>query len=144
MKSVHSRVFLDTNPIIYLLDGIQPYAQKTLAFIKDCISCGGEFYTSTITDAEFLIKPFQKGDMNAVATYREFLAQLDVLKVFINDEIAESAARIRCEYDGIKLADALQIAAAVSCGCDAFLTNDAQLRQIRGLDVLFLSELQHR
>ena len=45
------KVFIDTNPLIYLVGGQEPYHSKVLNFLSDCIDEEAEFYTSTITDA---------------------------------------------------------------------------------------------
>jgi uncharacterized protein len=44
------------------------------------------------------------------------------------------AAEIRAAH-GFKTPDALHLAAAVECGCAAFLTNDVQLTRFPGLAV---------
>ena len=64
-----------------------------------------------------------------------------IKRVFISEQIAERAAKIRAKYTDIKLADALQIAASLDCNCDVFLTNDKQLKQITEVDVVYLGDL---
>ena len=49
------KVFIDTNPLIYLVAQQEPFYSKVVKFMTDCIADDDEFYTSTITDAEFLI-----------------------------------------------------------------------------------------
>ena len=51
----------------------------------------------------------------------------------VNEAIARKAAQIRADYKDFKAMDALQLAAAECNGCDAFLTNDKQLRQYKAL-----------
>jgi predicted nucleic acid-binding protein len=43
---------------------------------------------------------------------------------------------------GVKTPDSLQLAAATSAGCTAFLTNDRSIPAIRGLRVLQLGDYQ--
>ncbi|MBR1615756.1 MAG: hypothetical protein IJ673_09795 [Treponema sp.] len=52
------RIFIDTNPLIYLLDNISPYQITVRNFFIEKKQRNAEFYTSTITDAEFFVKPF--------------------------------------------------------------------------------------
>jgi predicted nucleic acid-binding protein len=59
----------------------------------------------------------------------------------IDREIAERAAHIRATYN-IRIPDALQLGAALSAGCEAFLTNDHDLRRVTDLRVLVLEELE--
>jgi predicted nucleic acid-binding protein len=57
------------------------------------------------------------------------------------DAVAESAAELRARYN-LSLTDAFQIAAALSAGCDAFLSNDTALKRVTEFRVLVLDELQ--
>ena len=136
------RIFLDTNPIIYLLNNVQPYSQLVRNFLvshKDT-----EFYTSTITDVEFLVMPYREHDFATVRSYVNFVKSLNILKCFVTDKIADRAARIRSEFSGIKLGDSLQLAASIECNCTCFLTNDAQLRQVAEANVVYIGELSEK
>ncbi len=48
---------------------------------------------------------------------------------------------LRARY-GVTLADALQLACALTAGCDVFLTNDERLRRVSEISVLLVSELE--
>lgn len=135
------KVFIDTNPLIYLTGMQEPYYEKVLNFFADCITEDAEFYTSTITDAEFLIKPFADNNIKQIENYKQCLKRLGVLKIFINEQIAEKAALLRAKYTNIKLADALQLAASIDCNCDIFFTNDKQLKQVTEAKVMYLGDL---
>lgn len=135
------RVFIDTNPLIYLLGKQELYYTKVLKFMSDCIDEDAEFYTSTITDAEFLVKPYEDKDLNQIHKYKNYLSSLEFLKCFINEQVAEKAAQLRVDYPSVKLGDALQMAASIGCNCDIFLTNDKQLKQVNEANVLYLGDL---
>lgn len=55
-------------------------------------------------------------------------------------QVGETAARLRADYN-LRLPDSLQLAAALTHGCDTFLTNDAQLKRVIELQVLVLDDL---
>jgi predicted nucleic acid-binding protein len=57
------------------------------------------------------------------------------------DAVAERAAEVRAHYN-LKLADSFQIAAVIAAGCDAFLTNDSDLKRVSGITILALDELE--
>ncbi len=135
------KIFIDTNPLIYLVSGQEPYCKKVMNFMSDCIENDCEFYTSTITDAEFLTKPFLRNDFEQVRKYKTYIVQLDFLKCYINESVAENAARLRVKYPEIKLADALQLASSIECNCDIFFTNDKQLKHVKEANVLYLGNL---
>ena len=66
---------------------------------------------------------------------------MEIEVVSIDTEIAEQAARIRAQFKGFKAMDSLQIATAVMTGCEAFFTNDKQLRQEKSLPCLTMDDL---
>ena len=49
--------------------------------------------------------------------------------VLIDEDIGNLAAQMRARYN-LSLTDALQIATAIQSNCDAFLTNDLQLKRV--------------
>lgn len=61
----------------------------------------------------------------------------------ISEIIAETAARLRGRYLFLKMADALQVAAALIVGADLFLTNDKQLKQLTEIPVAVLDDYRH-
>lgn len=61
--------------------------------------------------------------------------------VTISEAIAVDAARLRATYN-VTLADALQLATAVAARCDAFLTNDKQLKRVPDIRILVVEELR--
>ena len=135
------KVFIDTNPLIYLVAQQEPFYSKVVKFMSDCIAEDAEFYTSTITDAEFLVKPFEDKDNEQVERYRDYLKRLEFVKCFISEQIGERAAKIRADYHDIKLGDALQMAASLDCNCDVFFTNDKQLKRVTEAHVVYLGDL---
>ncbi len=140
-EQLAKKVFIDTNPIIYLVSQQEPFYSKVVKFMSDCIADDAEFYTSTITDAEFLVKPFEDDDEKQIENYRNLLTSLEFLKCFINEQVGERAARIKAKYHNIKLGDALQLAASIDCNCDIFLTNDKQLKQVTEAKVSYIGDL---
>ena len=134
-------MFLDTNPIIYFLGNISPFAIKVRQFILNAKVSNVKLCTSTITDAEFIVKPLSEQQFDKISLYNRFLDSLSVYKRSIDERVATRSAEIRAKYKGIKLADALQLAAAIETGCDTFLTNDKQLKQVSEINVVLLEDL---
>ena len=58
----------------------------------------------------------------------------------IDSVVAERAAELRAQFT-LRTPDALQIASALSANCEAFLTNDRQLRRVNALRILMLDDL---
>ncbi len=137
MKSI----FFDTSPLIYYLDGFEPYASKVEKFMLSAMDEKAFLYTSTITDTEYFVYPYREKDFVKIIGYKSFLQNAHFLKISVGEDIAEKAAQIRAKYQGIKTADSLQLASAIVYECDVFLTNDKQLRQVEEISVLLVDDL---
>ena len=81
------RIFIDTNPIIYLLDKVPPFFSKVASYLLAKKRNGAEFYTSAITDAEFMVKPIMENQAEKVALYHGFLHDFDFLTSYINESV---------------------------------------------------------
>jgi predicted nucleic acid-binding protein len=95
----------------------------------------------SVTVAECLVGALQMSLTDLEQAYVAIFKSDDVLFVENTLTISQEAARIRVQYN-LRLPDALQIAAAMDAGCQAFLTNDAQLKRIAELNILLVSELE--
>ncbi len=98
--------------------------------------------TSAITLVEVLARPIQLGEDELVERYKALLTEGEYFElVEIDNEIAGEAARLRAKYQ-LRTPDAIQVAAALISGCEAFLTNDIRLRKISELSILILDEME--
>jgi predicted nucleic acid-binding protein len=57
----------------------------------------------------------------------------------IDEVVADKAAELRARYN-LTLTDAFQLAVAIRAECDAFLTNDSDLKRVKEIPVIVLSE----
>jgi len=123
-----SRLFLDTAPVIYFVernpefvDRVDPVFERLESEIRAVVGA--------VTVSECLVGALRLGLTDLEQVYLNIMAREDVLFVESTLAIARKAARIRFQYN-LQLLDALQIAAAIASGCQAFLTNDAQLKRV--------------
>ena len=136
----YKRIFLDTAPIIYFVEKKPGFYEKVSDLLIS--NADADYFTSVITVAEYFPYPLQQPNCEElVREFNEFIEQAEISVVNIDREIAMEAARIRAEYKAFKMMDSLQLAAALACGCDLFLTNDKQLRQFGRFPCLTLEEL---
>jgi predicted nucleic acid-binding protein len=134
-------LFLDTSPIIYHVEGnpaYQPLTDQVFQTIQAGILSA---VTSSITLSECLVHPYRRGDMALAQKFRNVITAGANTRYVGVDSVAEQAAEVRARYN-LKLADSFQIAAAVTAGCDAFLTNDAALKRVSEITILVLDELE--
>ncbi|MBD3305299.1 PIN domain-containing protein [candidate division KSB3 bacterium] len=132
----------DTSPFIYFVEE-QPNYLDVMREIIRRIDKGILFgYSSVITLTEVLVQPKKLGKTTLEQEYRALLQQsrnFDLVR--IHETIAEEAAALRARY-AIRTPDALQIAAAIEAGCQAFLTNDKRLQSISELTILLLDDIE--
>jgi predicted nucleic acid-binding protein len=137
-----TRLFLDTAPVIF-------YVERNPAFIAvvdlvfDRIDAGTlQAVTSPVTLAECLVVPLRLGKMQLQQDFTDLIVSgANVTFVPLDAAIGQQAAELRARYN-LRLGDALQIAAALAAGCDAFLTNDLGLKRVQEIAVIVVVELQ--
>ena len=135
------RLFLDIAPIIYYVENHPNYYELTQVIfdgIDEGLLLG---VTSPITLSECLVYPYKLG---LIALAQDFIYLIvdgeNINFVLIDEDIGNLAAQMRARYN-LSLTDALQIATAIQSNCDAFLTNDLQLKRVNELSILVISEL---
>ena len=141
MKTDFNNIYLDTSPIIYMLEDVKPYSIRVHDFVISHFRNNVMFTTSTITNIEYLVIPYRIQDYQKIIEFERFKKTLKMRVIAADDAITKQAAQIRAKYSGIKSMDALQLASAIMSGCDVFLTNDKQLRQIEEIQVLLVDDL---
>lgn len=129
-----ARVFVDTAPIIYVLEDRAPHAAR-FAGLFDA-AARGELHVviSPVTLAEVLVGPLQAGQEALAQRYERALGVFE--GVPITSAVAAQAARLRVRYR-LKLPDALQLACALAAGVQAFVTHDRDYAAVQGLPMLW-------
>jgi predicted nucleic acid-binding protein len=135
------RVFLDTAPVIYHVEGTPAYQPLTDWVFRELQAGAFAAAASPITLAECLVQPFRRADVALVQLFRRAILTTRGLSYVSLDACADRAADLRAKYR-LALPDAFQIAAALAAGCDAFLTNDLGLKRVTELPILVLDELE--
>ena len=136
----YKKVFLDTTPLIYFLDDDIHFGLKTRQIFEEILYNDRLLLTSVLTCMEYLVHPYRTNNQAKIKACADFLNDCHIPVLSINLEIATRAAQIRAEYKDFKSLDALQLATACVYGCDAFLTNDKQLRQFREIHCLTIDD----
>ena len=108
-------LYLDTNILIYLLEGHEAYAEAVASMLGEYTSSGSLLVTSTITITEFLAGTDSIG--------LSVLRQIPRLQFIVLDELlAERAALLKIK-EGLQIGDAIHLATAIQQEAD-FFTND--------------------
>lgn len=135
-------VALDTAVFIYYIERRLEYAAAVVPIFQAYGRGEIEIVTSSITLLEVLVKPYRAADPKLALDYEDILTRSDGLRMIDVDRgQLMFASRLRAHH-GLKTPDALQIAAALTAGCSAFITNDKRLPDIPGLSIIQLRDLQ--
>ena len=137
-----SRVFLDTAPVIYYVEKNPKYFDVVNRIFEGIDAGEWEAITTPVTLAESLVVPCRQGQTKLQKDFSDLIARgANTTCLSIDAFIGREAAKLRAKYN-LTLTDAIQAAAALQGGCDAFLTNDRDLRKVGELVVLVLDDLE--
>jgi predicted nucleic acid-binding protein len=75
---------------------------------------------------ECRVKPLREGNPNLLKDYDDYFEEAVAEIAPLSREVMDRATEIRAKY-GFKTPDAIHLAAAVTSGCEVFLTNDHRL-----------------
>jgi predicted nucleic acid-binding protein len=133
-------VALDTAPFIYFMEEHPSYL-RVVQPLFEAIDVGRwQAVTSTVTLLETLVVPYRVGNGALADQYEALLTRGRNLRlVELDRPLLRTAALLRAR-SGMKTPDALQVAAALTTGCTAFITNDRRLLPPPGLAVLNLKD----
>jgi predicted nucleic acid-binding protein len=131
-------VFLDTNIVIYVVEGHPVFGPRARVRLASAQAAGDVLMISDLTRMECLVGPLRSGNAALEAQFRTFFAAAGVQVVPITAAVCDRAAHLRATTS-FKPMDALHLAAAVEHGASVFLTNDTRLSSFTGLTVEVLA-----
>ncbi len=121
------RLYLDTAPVIYVVEQVPDFSEKILHYIQKPDT---ELVVSDLTWMECRVKPLTENKETLLADYDKFFSQSVIEIVELSRRVLERAAHIRSQYN-IKTPDAIHLGAAIISKCDIFLTNDRRLERFK-------------
>lgn len=131
---------LDTPAFIYFIEEHPEFLPLVKPIFEDADRGDREIVTSALTLLEVLVVPYRAGDQPLAERYEALLTgSRGVRLVELNRPRLRTAAQLRALH-GVRTPDALQLAAAFSHRCTAFVTNDRRLPSISGLKILQLRD----
>ena len=136
-----SRIFLDTNFFIYLIQGKGSQSIRTKYLLNAFSMRRDEILTSVMTVGEILVVPMREGDRALAHRYRKILHSPGITVLPFLEDAAEVFAKIRVDKS-IKPPDAIHLATAAIAGCDLFLTNDERLMKITVPGIHFITSFE--
>ena len=119
------RVYLDTAPLIYLVENVMPEAPLVVARLAQP---GVTQLCSELTRLECRVKPLKDGETALLTAFDTYFAEIVTAIIPLSRQVIDQATELRAKYR-FKTPDTIHLAAAIVSKCDLFLTNDRQLTQ---------------
>jgi len=114
------RLYLDTAPVIYVVEQVLPFFPVVDARLS---ASGMVLVASDLTRMECRVKPVREEKTDLLKDYDDFFSSAVTEIVVLSREVIDRATEIRARHR-FKTPDAIHLAAAVVTHCAVFLTND--------------------
>ena len=114
--------YLDTAPIIYLVENIAPWEPSVRAFLaREQVRPR----MSVLPRLECRVQPLREGNTALQEDYEKFFASLPGGLLSLDSRFFEKATDLRARHN-FRTPDALHLAAAIVGECQMFLTSDTR------------------
>jgi predicted nucleic acid-binding protein len=131
---------VDTAIFIYFIEEDERFLALVAPLFAGADAGKLELVTSALTLLEVLVVPYRAGDVALAARYEAALTRSRGVRLIdFTREHLRVAAQLRAATN-VATPDALQLAAAFSTRCSAFITNDRRLPVVQGLRIVQLSD----
>jgi uncharacterized protein len=134
------RLALDTAVFIYFIEEHPDFLPLVAPLFEQTARGERELVTSGVTLLEVLVVPYRAGNLTLAEQYEALLTRSRGLHlVDVDGTQLRAAAQLRAAYR-VRTPGALQLAAALSHRCAAFVTNDRDLPAVQGLRIVQLRD----
>ncbi|HVT44566.1 MAG TPA: PIN domain-containing protein [Thermoanaerobaculia bacterium] len=119
-----SRICIDTAPIVYHLENVEPWSELTTLALDRVSEGTVECIVSAVSVTELLVRPYQLENLEAIEFCERFLLSMPNLRIVpVDYELARRAASIRARHR-LRTPDSIIMATAIGEAADLLLTND--------------------
>lgn len=136
----HERIALDSNVLIYLLEGDGPLAEGAARVLDGLSRDDARGVMAAVGVTEILAGPARDGEAIGFERLAAAIREMPISVVALDHALAEDAAWLRGAL-GVSTTDAIHLATARRAGATAFITNDRRLRSIARLEVIRLDAI---
>jgi uncharacterized protein len=130
-------IYCDSAVLIYFFDHVGQFQARAAARLAALQISGDRMVVSDLIRLECRVMPLRLHDSTKLALFDGFFAQTNVEKAPLTTSVFDRATVIRAIH-GFKTFDSINLAAAVTYGCDRFLTNDTRLARFLDITVEIL------
>jgi predicted nucleic acid-binding protein len=140
LLAAHSRIALDSNVLIYLMEETPGRADVAAALVDAVSESRVHGVLASVGLAEALVGPARADDGVGFEQAAALIRGIGFTIMPLDAAGAEDAAWIRGRT-GCSLPDAVHLASARAAGATAMVTNDRRMRSVTGLEVLYFDDL---
>jgi predicted nucleic acid-binding protein len=135
-----TRLYLDSNILIYLLEGNAELGDLVLAAFREIEANNITLFTSEITVTECLNGAYKAGLEELAQKYLELLCSEEFITLVpVYSDVCIEAARCGAAHR-LKTVDSIHLATATLAACQALLTNDGGFKSTKEVEAIHLSE----
>lgn len=135
----HKQIGLDSNVLIYFLEGSLTYQKLTKKIFESIESGKNLGICSTLSLLEILVQPYRDNNEELVNQFYGMLTTYPHLTwIDMSLEIADLGAQLRARYN-LKTPDSILLATAIHSEASGFIGNDSKFKKVTELDILMLS-----
>lgn len=131
-------IYLDSNIVIFFIEQPKHWGPLATARLAAIHSQNDQIVVSDLTRLECRVMPMRLGNTQLLTEFDTWFASPGIFIAPLPAPVFERATSIRAQHR-LRLADALNLAAAVEAGCDLFLTSDAALSTFPEIPVEVMS-----
>lgn len=136
-----TRLYLDSNIIIYYVQGDSDRQRQVDALLTEALSRDIELIANEIVVCECLYGAYRLGQPSVETAYRSLFFDSGLIAVVPADfRLLDAAARIGAAK-GLKLLDASHYCSAIDFGCECLVTNDMKFVSDEALRIIQLSDM---
>lgn len=139
VRGAGSRLYLDSNVLIYFLDEESGWADAARQLLEYGQSGQVSLITGDAVVAEVLVGALRSSEASVIESTRRLLDADFIASAAHDRDSFLAAAAIRASVGG-HLIDALHVATAIAAGCDAVISHDARMPRLPEMPVLRLDE----
>ena len=129
------RLYLDTSPIIFAVERVEPHCTAVAARIS---LPDVSLVTCELAWLETRVKPLKNNDTALLADFELFFQESLASVLPLDRRTMTKAAELRANHR-FKTPDAIHLAAAILGHCDVFYTNDQDLKRCSEIVVEIVS-----
>lgn len=129
------RLYLDTSPIIFVVERVEPHCATVAARISQPDLA---LVTCELAWLETRVKPLKNNDAALLADFELFFEESLASVLPLDRRTMTKAAELRAAHR-FKTPDAIHLAAAILGHCDVFYTNDHDLKRCPEISVEVIS-----